>query len=120
MSHLVPLVPVVFGVLWVTGWFRRQARKNVMSMGNTAVGFIGVWAALTWLWKNRKDAVTVVAFAALGLASLAFVALWKFVPEWRYTITVPLVALYLPQGLAGLMAKLQRKPPLEAEEGADV
>lgn len=99
MSHLVPLVPVVFGVLWVTGWFRRQARKNVMSMGNTAVGFIGVWAALTWLWKNRKDAVTVVAFAALGLASLAFVALWKFVPEWRYTITVPLV-------FAGLVAYL--------------
>jgi hypothetical protein len=35
-------------------------------------------------------------------------------------ILIMLVALYLPQGLAGLMAKLQRKPPPEAEEGADV
>ena len=35
-------------------------------------------------------------------------------------ILIMLVALYLPQGLAGLMAKLQRKPPAEAEEGADV
>ena len=48
-------------------------------------------------------------------------AIWLFLVF--AVLAVPgmaLVALYLPQGLAGLMAKLQRKPPAEAEEGADV
>ena len=35
-------------------------------------------------------------------------------------ILIMLVALYLPQGLAGLMTKLQRKPQAEVDEGADV
>lgn len=95
MSHLISLLLPLVGVLWATGWLRRQARRSASSMGNTALGFLGVWAALTWLWKNRKDAITVVAFTSLGLASLAFVAVWKLVPEWRYTITVPVVVAAL-------------------------
>lgn len=95
VSHLISLLLPLVGVLWATGWLRRQARRSASSMGNTALGFLGVWAALTWLWKNRKDAITVVAFTSLGLASLAFVAVWKLVPEWRYTITVPVVVAAL-------------------------
>lgn len=87
----MPLIPALFGVLWVTGWFRRQARKNVMAMGNTAVGLVGMFAVVTWLWKNRKDAITVVAMSVLGISAVAFVVLWKLAPEWRYTITVPVV-----------------------------
>ena len=34
-------------------------------------------------------------------------------------ILIMLVALYLPQGLAGLVDMLRRKPPVAAEEGAD-
>ena len=34
-------------------------------------------------------------------------------------ILIMLVALYLPQGLAGLVDRLRRKPPVAAEEGAD-
>lgn len=100
MSDLLPLVPVVFGVLWVTGWFRRQARKNVMSMGNTMVGAVGMWALLTWLWKNRKDALTVVAATTLGLSALVFAVVWKMVPELRWTITVPVVVAVICAYLA--------------------
>ena len=91
MSELVPLIPVLWGVLWVTGWARRQSAKSAMSLGNSMLGAVGLWAALTWLWKNRKDALTVVAVSVLGIASLSFVAVWRLVPEWRYTITMPVV-----------------------------
>ncbi len=99
MDRLLPLVPVAWAVMWATGWFRRQSAKSPLSLGNTLLGFVGLWAAVTWLWKNRKDAITAVAVTVLGGAVLTFAVVWKMVPEWRYTITMPVV-------LASLLAYL--------------
>ena len=64
------------------------------------------------------------AFAFVLLQELLSNQAWFGIAakHWQLAmgILIMLVALYLPQGLAGLMAKLQRKPPAEAEEGADV
>ena len=64
------------------------------------------------------------AFAIVLLQELLSNQAWFGIAakHWQLAmgILIMLVALYLPQGLAGLMAKLQRKPPAEAEEGADV
>lgn len=100
MSRLLPLILPLLGGFWALGWFRKQARKSVFTMGNTAVGVVGFWAALTWLYKNRRDAISVVAAAVLAAAVIGFGAVWWMAPEWRLTITLP-VAL---AGLVGYLA----------------
>ena len=100
MSRAIPLLLPLFGAMWALGWFRKQARRSLFSMGNTAVGLVGFWAALTWLYRNRKDAISVVAAAVLAAAVIGFAAVWWAYPEWRLTITLP-VAL---AGLVGYLA----------------
>jgi YHS domain-containing protein len=51
---------VAFAAMWGLGWFRRQSAKSVLSLGNAALGGTVMFAGLVYLWKNRKDAVTVV------------------------------------------------------------
>lgn len=76
---------------WVTGLARREARKSVYSMGNTVLGLAGFWVAITWLWKNRRDAISAVAATILAGAVLAIGGAWWLLPEWRLTITAPVV-----------------------------
>ena len=57
----------LLGVLWSIGFLRRQSLRSARSMGNTAAGMAVGFAAVVWLFKNRKDAVSVVAVTALVL-----------------------------------------------------
>jgi len=95
LDRLVPLIPVVFAAMWGLGWFRRQSAKSAMSLGNAALGGTVMFAGLVYLWKNRKDAVTVVAISCL-LGSLGLLlTLWWLMPEWRLYIIAPVAAAAL-------------------------
>lgn len=91
MDRFLPLLLPVLGTLWVSGWIRRGARKSIWRSGNLIVGTVGLFAAVTWLWKNRKDAISVVAATVLGVSVLVLVGAWCLVPEWRLTITAPIL-----------------------------
>jgi DNA segregation ATPase FtsK/SpoIIIE, S-DNA-T family len=91
MNTLLPALLPIFGALWVTGFLRREARKSIWHSGNTIVGAAGMFAVVVWLWKNRRDAISVVAVTVLALSTLALVAAWYLVPEWRLSITAPVL-----------------------------
>lgn len=89
-------------------------------------------------WHQSGAVLMMVILGGMGslhgavIGAFAFVLLQEVLSDqawfgaaakhWQLAmgILIMLVALYLPQGLAGLMAKLQRKPQADAEEGADV
>lgn len=99
MDKLLPALLPVLGVLWVTGFIRREARKSIWRSGNIIVGGAGMFAVLVWLWKNRRDAVSVVAVTVLSLSTAALIGAWYLVPEWRLSITAPVL-------VAGLCAAM--------------
>lgn len=91
MSRLVLLAVPTLAAMWVVGWVRRQSAKSTMSLGNAMLGGTVIFAGLVYLWKNRRDAITVVAVLCLLAAAGAFALAWYLLPSSRLTIITPVV-----------------------------